>query len=156
MVSRFVASHHQRKAQANNKKPTSLADVYGSVWVTSGAGSVLLVWGDAGDAVVEVTHLKQPAVEFGPVSVLHDHDAGTTVIHPDLDVRVMLKSEGGVTVKQYASQIYETESPDRNDIESARRKLKALVKSGEARVVEREKAGGGKPEHIYYWTNSDT
>lgn len=30
--------HHQRKAQASNKKPTTLSDVYGSVWITSGRG----------------------------------------------------------------------------------------------------------------------
>ena len=151
-----VAAHHQRKAQANNKKPTSLADVYGSVWVTSGAGSVLLVWGDAGDSVVEITHLKQPAVEFGPVFAVHDHDAGTTVIQPEFDVRVMLRSERGMTVKGYASLLFQTDEPGRNQIEKARRKLKALVASGEAREVEREKERGGKAESVFYGVGSET
>ena len=30
-----AASHHQRKATSVNKKPTSLADVYGSTWITA-------------------------------------------------------------------------------------------------------------------------
>ena len=42
----FAACHHQRKATGENEKPRTLADVYGSTWITAGAGSVLLLWGD--------------------------------------------------------------------------------------------------------------
>ena len=55
-----VVSHHQRKATGYNKKPTTLADVYGSTWLTAGAGSVVLLWGEAGDPIVELTHLGSP------------------------------------------------------------------------------------------------
>ena len=34
----------RRKASGENKKPKSLDDVYGSTWITAGAGSVLLLW----------------------------------------------------------------------------------------------------------------
>ncbi len=62
----LIELHHQRKAGSGLAgKPNSLADVYGSVWITAGAGSVLLVWGEAGDSVVQVTHLKQPAEDVG-------------------------------------------------------------------------------------------
>ncbi len=61
----LVADHHQRKASADNKKPRTLADAYGSVWLTAGCGSVLLLWGEAGDPIVELSHLKQPAGESG-------------------------------------------------------------------------------------------
>jgi hypothetical protein len=147
-----AGTHHQRKSQANNKKPTALSDVYGSVWVTAGSGSVLLIWGDAGDACVEVSHLKQPAQEFGPVLVVHDHDTGTTEVQPEFDIHVVLKAERGLTVKQAARALFSTDEPDRNQIEKARRKLKALVLEGGARVVERERERGGKAEDVYYVT----
>jgi len=73
----FAGSHHQRKATGENKKPTTLADVYGSTWITAGAGSVVLLWGEPGDPIVEMTHLKQPADEIGPLELAHDHDRGS-------------------------------------------------------------------------------
>jgi replicative DNA helicase len=53
-----VALHHQRKAQGDNKKPRKLADVYGSRWLIAGCGSVVMLWGEAGDPIVELSHLK--------------------------------------------------------------------------------------------------
>jgi replicative DNA helicase len=64
-----VAAHHQRKAHTGNAKPTSLADVYGSRWITAGAGSILMMWGDPGDSIVELTHIKQPAQDVGPIEL---------------------------------------------------------------------------------------
>jgi hypothetical protein len=49
--------------------------------VTAGAGSVLSLWGNAGDPVVEVTHIKQPAVEVGPWQIVHDHDVGVSRLY---------------------------------------------------------------------------
>jgi hypothetical protein len=46
----FVDSHHQRKEQRDGGKPTKLADVYGSRWLTAGLGSVLLLWGSRDEA----------------------------------------------------------------------------------------------------------
>lgn len=56
-----LALHHQRKAQGVNTKPRKLADVYGSRWLIAGCGSVLMLWGEAGDSIVELTHPKQPS-----------------------------------------------------------------------------------------------
>jgi KaiC/GvpD/RAD55 family RecA-like ATPase len=76
-----VIPHHQRKGQ-NGEKPKKLEDVYGSTWITAGTGSVVLLWGEAGAALVELVHLKPPAAEVGPWTIEHDHDAGTsTVVH---------------------------------------------------------------------------
>jgi hypothetical protein len=36
--------HHNRKAQANNKKPNKLEDVYGSLYISSNATTVLGLW----------------------------------------------------------------------------------------------------------------
>jgi hypothetical protein len=61
-----LSLHHPRKAQADNKKPRTLADVYGSRWLTAGCGSVLLLWGDAGDPVVELGISNSPPTSSGP------------------------------------------------------------------------------------------
>lgn len=145
-----VVSHHQRKAQANNKKPTTLSDVYGSTWITAGVGSVLLLWGEAGDSVVELVHLKQPVQEIGPLYIVHDHETGTTEVQPEFDLNITLRSEKGVTVKQAARKLFSVDEPNRNQIEKARRKLEGLLAQGKARVEERERPGGGKPERIYH------
>jgi hypothetical protein len=76
----WLALHHPRKANSENKKPNTLDDVYGSTWLTAGMGSVLGLWGKAGDTLVEFTHLKQPADPVGPLVLLHDHDAGSTAV----------------------------------------------------------------------------
>jgi replicative DNA helicase len=72
----WVALHHGRKANSDNKKPNTLDDVYGSGWLTAGMGSVLCLWGKPGDSLVELTHLKQPAEPVGPLMVMHDHATG--------------------------------------------------------------------------------
>lgn len=74
----WVGLHHPRKANADNKRPDQLDDVYGSTWLTSGMGSVVCLWGKPGDTLVELNHLKQPADSIGPMMVLHDHAAGTS------------------------------------------------------------------------------
>jgi RecA-family ATPase len=48
-----VAPYHPRKATNKNRKPNRLEDVYGSRWITASSGSVVLLWGQAGDPVVE-------------------------------------------------------------------------------------------------------
>ena len=57
---------HHRKKQAKNAK-TGLDDVYGSTWLTSGMGSVVLLDGNPGDPLVEFRHLKFPVSEVGPM-----------------------------------------------------------------------------------------
>lgn len=146
--------HHQRKQQPNASPPRRLADVYGSRWLTAGVGSVLLLWGDAGDPVVELRHLKQPAEEFGPSSILHDHVRGLTTLEADrLDFEHLLASAtNGLTVADATRLAYDTDGsqPARNLIEKARRRLEGLVKDGRAerrddpdglaRYFERERA----------------
>jgi hypothetical protein len=120
-----VVDHHQRKAGSDNKKPTKLADVYGSVWLTAGCGSVLLLWGDAGDPIVEVRHLKQPSGEFGPTKLLHNHQAGTVSLYEAQDLESMAQSAlgNGLTVRLAAMELYGTANPTANQIEKARGKL---------------------------------
>jgi hypothetical protein len=41
-----------------NPKPNTLSDVHGSAWITAGQGSVILLWGTAGAASVELSQIK--------------------------------------------------------------------------------------------------
>ena len=130
----ICVSHHQRKelqAGKGTPKPTRLADVYGSRWLTAGMGSVILLWGEPGDLVVELSHLKQPAEDIGPFKVRHDHRVGhSTVFHPiDLE-QLIADTYGGITVKQAASAIYDAANPSANQIEKARRRLENLCAAG--------------------------
>jgi hypothetical protein len=84
----WLALHHGRKGSVGNAKPNKLDDVYGSTWLTSGLGSVLTLWGKAGDTLVEGLHLKQPA-EPVQMMVAHDHQTGTSTA---LDIQGVVAS----------------------------------------------------------------
>ena len=136
------ASRAGRASSSENKKPTSLADVYGSTWITAGAGSVILLWGGAGDLVVELTHLKPPGEAVGPFELLHDHDRGVTTRRADRpDVRTVLQgaTSGGVTAADVAQAVYGGSSAPQ--IEKAPRKLEKLVTEEKAARIEPAKNG---------------
>jgi len=135
-----VVIHHQRKANSENRKPTSLADVYGSTWITSGAGSVILLWGQPGDPLVELTHLKQPAEQVGPLDLEHDHEHGHTTRRERPDTWTLLQSAtaGGITAKDAAAVIYA--APTKADIEKVRRRLERFVEHGHAVVIPAKQA----------------
>lgn len=122
--------HHTRKAQGDNPTPRKLDDVYGSTWVTAGAGSVLVLEGEGGARTVTLHHVKQPAAPIGPMDLLHDHIAGTTTVRPS--VEDLLTTKEGTTVADAARILSGTEKPDRAAKEQARRSLEDLVKEGEA------------------------
>jgi replicative DNA helicase len=145
-----VALHHQRKHGRDGQRPTRLADVYGSAWITAGAGSVILLWGQPGDAYVELTQLKQPSGDIGPIRLFHDHGAGTTRTDCGTDPLAVLRASHSLTARALASVLFETADPDRNQIQRARRRLDALVKAGQAICVDGQKGGiGGGTPTIY-------
>lgn len=126
-----IELHHQRKASGDNKRPDKLADVYGSTWLTAGAGSVLMLWGEAGDPVVQFTHLKQPLQELGPWQIIHDHEAGTSELHHPTDVLSMIRvNRDGLTARLLAIHMFNTEKPTEAQLQKARRKLQGYVDKG--------------------------
>jgi replicative DNA helicase len=128
-----VVSHHQRKQHNGGQKPKSLADVYGSRWIVAGWGSVVLLWGEPGDLVVELRHLKQPAEEVGPLQVKHDHSRGSSVVLEQADLETALaNAQHGLTVKDAAGLMFETATPTANEVEKARRRLNRLVQRNRA------------------------
>lgn len=124
--------HHTRKAGTNGSEPNTLADVYGSTWLTSGAGSVISLYGDAGDPIVSFRHLKQPMNEIGPFKVMHDHAAGTSEVMTGVDLveLVRLSRAEGLMANQAASALFETKKPTAAEVEKARRRLEKLREVG--------------------------
>ena len=145
--------HHQTKRGPNGAAPKQLADVYGSAWITAGAGSVILLWGQAGDPVVTLLHLKQPAEDIGPLTLIHDHSTGTTTVDKeehDLDAYLIANApNGGLTAAAWAAVIYDEAS--KNNIEKARTRLNNAVAEGRARVVEGKRGG---PPSAYFPADS--
>jgi len=134
-----VVIHHHRKANSDNKKPANLADVYGSAWLTAGAGSVVTLWGEAGDPVVEMLHLKQPADEIGPLELEHDHEHGRTTRRERLDEwRALQRSPLGISAHDVAAAVHEHE-PSRAEVEKARRRLDRMVRDGRAKRTDGSK-----------------
>lgn len=126
-----VELHHQVKRSADGGAPKRLSDVYGSVWITAGAGSVVLLWGEPGDPVVELRHLKQPHAEFGPVSIVHDHAEGTSALDmSSSDPLELLRDagDGGLEVADLATAIYGEDS--KACLQKVRRRLKGLADDG--------------------------
>jgi hypothetical protein len=127
-------NHHQRKG-TEGRKPRKLEDVYGSRWLTAGAGSVFLIWGEPGDLVVDFIHLKQPSEEIGPLQLIHDHGRGLTTVDDEVDLLGLAEAAGaeGLLVYEAAKVMFHTEDPDRNEVEKARRRLERLTDNGQLR-----------------------
>jgi hypothetical protein len=146
-----VESHHTRKpAVGNSDGAGSPVDaVYGSVWLTSGAGSVVLLAGEPGDAIVGFRHVKQPAEEVGPFRLLHDQAAGLLTVEHSIDLVALVKASGpdGLTARGAAQAITEKPNPSRGAVEKARRKLSALAAEGVLVMLGGSNGGpdGGSP-----------
>jgi hypothetical protein len=141
----LIELHHPRKAQADNKKPSKLEDLYGSRWITAGAGSVICLWGEAGDLVVEFTHLKAPAVQAGPWMMAIDPAAGTVRLdRPSVDLVTQIRLRGayGMTADVAARLLFGAEHPDRSQTEKARYRLNKKVAEGI--LYRRDGTRGGK------------
>lgn len=135
--------HHLVKRNSDGKTPTALADVYGSAWLTAGAGSVLLLTGEPGDALVRGVHLKQPREPWGPAWIAHDHEHGRSSVQRRVDVLELLAVTQVQTASSLATAIFETERPNRSQIERARRQLDKLVTSGLAYTTPGRPGGEG-------------
>lgn len=124
--------HHIVKRREAQVGPPGVGDVYGSTWLTSGAGSVVMLNGEPGDPIVSFRHLKQPADEVGPFRLLHDQDTGRMSIDHQTDILALVRQCGsdGLSAKMAAAQMFETLNPDKSTIEKARRRLDRMVTAG--------------------------
>lgn len=123
----LVELHHPRKGQDGNRKPSKLDDLYGSRWISAGAGSVISLWGQAGDPVMDLSHLKPPVETVGPWQVAMDSTTGNVSIANGIDLieQVRLRGPNGITAAQAAQLLYRSETPSAT--EKARRRLDRKV-----------------------------
>ncbi|HUG31442.1 MAG TPA: AAA family ATPase [Acidimicrobiia bacterium] len=121
--------HHDRKATSDSKRRIlKLADVYGSRFITAGAGSVIALNGGSGDPVIDLRHLKQPSQEVGPLRLSLDFATGEMEIFQGSDIYGILRNaKNGVTANDAARHLYGTEAPTAKERERARRKLESAV-----------------------------
>lgn len=123
--------HHSTKRGPAGGPIAGVADIYGSTWLTSGCGSIILLTGEPGDPIVSFRHVKQPAEEVGPWQLLHDQSAGHLSIDFQIDLVELVKAAGvdGLTAKSAAVAVTGKENPSRADVEKARRRLDKLVEA---------------------------
>jgi replicative DNA helicase len=124
--------HHNTKKSVAQGAVAPLQGIYGSVWLTAGVGSAVMLDGSPGEALVTLRHLKQPAAEVGPLRLLHNHATGTTVVHDGDDLLAAARN-GPITAREAARQLYAVESPEPKHIEKARRTLQQYVAKGDLR-----------------------
>jgi hypothetical protein len=68
------------------------------------------------------------------LAVIHDHDRGRSTVHEPADLEATLRRVGTLTPAAAATLLYAVETPDRNHIERARRRLNALTETGTAEL----------------------
>jgi hypothetical protein len=151
--SELIELHHPRKAQSDNRKPSKLEDLYGSRWITSGAGSVISLWGEPGDLVIEFTHLKAPASQAGPWQMGIDPAAGTVHLEqPAVDLVEQIRYRGGhgITATIAASLLFGTDKPTASQVKKAGYKLDKKVADGVLSKRPGER-GGGPDRTVTTW-----
>jgi replicative DNA helicase len=146
----LLALTHGRKAQADNRRPRELSDVYGSRWITSACGSVLSLWGNAGDPVLELRHLKQPNSEVGPLMVELDRERGEFSVVSGSDLLGALRAAGNGLTAQEAGRLMDAATPKAAEVK-ARRRLDAYVRKGLAHKREGATFRGSLKEPDRYY-----
>jgi 5S rRNA maturation endonuclease (ribonuclease M5) len=138
--------HHIRKALGGTKaEHPAIDDIYGSTWITSGAGSVILLNGKPGDPIVSLHHLKQPAVEVGPYKILHDDITGRSTIWHGTDLLEVVRSARQMSALDAAKILFDTDKPTDAEKQKARRKLDRLVASGHLWMFDKGDAATKRP-----------
>jgi len=147
-----LALHHQRKG-TNGHKPRTLEDLYGSTWISAGAGSVVLLWGSAGDAIVELVHLKQPGAPVGPLKIEHDALAGTSEVVAGFDLLAYLRGQPRPVPTESVAHASLGRPANPNELAVIRRRLRRLHDRRLVARTEEPTTGGGKPTAL--WAATD-
>lgn len=137
--------HHSTKRGPQGGPITGVADIYGSTWLTSGCGSIILLTGEPGDPIVSFRHVKQPAGEIGPYQLLHDESAGHLAIDFQVDLIELVRATGvhGLTAKDAAAAITGKDKPSAADREKARRLLNKKVDENLLARMDGSRGGAG-------------
>ena len=122
----------------------SVDDIYGSRWLTAGAGSLILLCGEPGDPIIKFKHVRSPAAEVGPFQLLSVQETGEISIYSSVDLIELAKAaseSGGLTAKTAARALFEKDEPTRAEIEKARRRLVKLIAERKLRQEEGHRGG---------------
>lgn len=134
--------HHNRKTVQGNT-PGSISEVYGSTWISAGAGSIINLTGDPGDPIIGFRHVKQALNQLGPWKLNVDHEGGRMTIDHEVDlIELASSSPDGITVEGAARAIFDSERPTPANKEAARRKLTKLAEAGLLRCHEGARGRG--------------
>lgn len=138
-----VELHHNRKAPNGAKvERPSIDNLYGSTWLTSGAGSVLLLTGDPGDPIVGLHHVKQPDATVGPFKVIHDQETGRSQVWQAADLVMLAGQPGGITALDAAKVLFECDRPSPAERQKALRRLNRHASSGELMKAQGDQTKG--------------
>lgn len=122
--------HHLRKPSQDSPSG-GISSIYGSTWLASGAGSVIILSGEPGDLVVRFRHVKTPANEVGPLHLhLNPEEGAFTVRKCDLMVSARKAGAEGLTAEDAARDLYETKRPTPGEKKKAERQLAKLASKG--------------------------
>jgi replicative DNA helicase len=125
-----IALHHTRKATSEGRGALSLDDVYGSTWITAGAGSVIALNGRAGEGIARFRHLKMPAEEVGPFDVEFDYDAGTVSTIGRRDLVAWFAEVGTASTAEATRYLFGKADATEAEKRKARRKLGRMETDG--------------------------
>ena len=123
--------HHLRKVSLANGPSQGVGEVFGSTWLTAGAGSVILLSGEPGDPIVRFRHAKQPAEEVGPWRIHHDQTTGQMDVQR-VDLVMIARNCGanGLTAERAAQEMYERSKVSDSQVKKAERRLDWLATKG--------------------------
>lgn len=149
----WVGLHHNRKGEGRAaRSDLDISDVYGSRWITGGAGSVLVINGDAGAQNVELHHVKQPDESLGKFLVRHDRLTGRSVrVTGEMTPIAALYELGtaGGTARDVAALVYPGEDVDAV-VNRVRKALDRLVDKEVARTEKGQTTASGKTGNRYW------
>lgn len=123
----ILVLHHTKKQSGT--KSTALEEIYGSVWLTNGLGSVVRLQGTPGESILKFSHDKPPMVQIEPMQIHHDQQNGLMLPVLTVDLIDLARREGGITVERAAQVLFETDAPSDRLKENARRRLNRLAES---------------------------
>lgn len=154
----LIELHHPRKGQDGNRKPSRLDDLYGSRWIPAGAGSIISLWGQAGDPIVEFTHLKPVTEPVGPWRVDIDGMTGRVARSYGIDLleQIRLRGSEGITAVVAARLVTGSDKPTRSDIERARRRLERMTAESVLVRVDGGRGGGHERNHATWFLTALT
>jgi energy-coupling factor transporter ATP-binding protein EcfA2 len=127
----LIELHHNRKANGTNKEPSTLEDVFGSRWLTAGAGSVISLWQDEpGSPLITLRHIRAAGEKLRDTLLVLDSMAGTLHTRTEQTMDEFLKTRGAVfTVPDAASYLHKGKPTD-GQTESVRGQINRLEKAG--------------------------